>query len=444
MAGSYANRSITRNIDREMSESERNFVDKLISEIESENGSKSIDLEGVTLTNFLNDVKNRSNGIIPEIVRCRGLSSSKELKRKFGGGDSRIRLTLPNDTFNTPPVKLLSEAEQGCHVEIFGQSRVSMEPLTYWELYKSWSDTSAGITRDGAVKTDISEKISKTAFEQLTEVMLAPAHYLPANRASVMNFHGLMVSGLLSNAVPMDSRISASAQTMTGVLSDFFRELLEIDKSCRRNSRIHSDSRKDIFKVADHIESTVLRGSIVTKDTSLLHYPDFYFKPRGWRNLLPLMNASSMVSEVAPLVLYLRGLVGCGDTIIIEEPESHLHPKMQIEFTKLLALLVMSGIKTIITTHSDWVINCISNIVLRGRRDSNEDDFARICDANELSNVAVRELDVGIWSFRNLGIRSGTTVEQLEFLEPGRYSPDYEDDLMDLHNEWSGEVSRRS
>ena len=47
-----------------------------------------------------------------------------------------------------------------------------------------------------------------------------------------------------------------------------------------------------------------------------------------------------MVSELAPLVLFIRGLIQPGDTLIIEEPEAHLHPGAQTEIAATLARLV--------------------------------------------------------------------------------------------------------
>ena len=57
-----------------------------------------------------------------------------------------------------------------------------------------------------------------------------------------------------------------------------------------------------------------------------------------------------MVSELAPVVLYLRHLVQPGELLIIEEPEAHLHPGMQAAFTRELARLVTTGVRIVITT----------------------------------------------------------------------------------------------
>ena len=189
------------------------------------------------------------------------------------------------------------------------------------------------------------------------------------------------------------------------------------------------------------MESSILKGSVVVGRTKTINYPDFCYRPDGWKSELQLMNASTMVSEMTPLVLYLRYVVDEGQTLIIEEPESHLHPKMQIQLTRLLALLVQAGIKVIVTTHSDWVVSCLNNIVLRKRNESASGENLPIGQKGDVVEPALNESDVGVWAFSKSGVRSGSRVEQLQFSEPGHYRPDFDDDLLELHNEWATQAS---
>ena len=72
------------------------------------------------------------------------------------------------------------------------------------------------------------------------------------------------------------------------------------------------------------------------------------------------------VSELAPLVLFIRGLIQPGDTLIIEEPEAHLHPGAQTEIAATLARLVRAGVRVVVTTHSDWLLKEIGNLIREG------------------------------------------------------------------------------
>ena len=70
-----------------------------------------------------------------------------------------------------------------------------------------------------------------------------------------------------------------------------------------------------------------------------------------------------MVSELAPLILFLKYLVRPGDLLILEEPESHLHPAAQRQLARGIARLVNARVKVLITTHSDIIISQVNNLL---------------------------------------------------------------------------------
>ena len=137
-----------------------------------------------------------------------------------------------------------------------------------------------------------------------------------------------------------------------------------------------------------------------------------------------------MVSELAPVVLFLRGAVGRGDTLLIEEPEAHLHPAAQTRMAVALARLVRAGVRVVVTTHSDWLLKEIGNLMRAG-----ELQEAGRSPADDGPPSALRRDDVGIWLFSKDGPVSGSTVKEIPFDSiEGVEPPDYEDVAEALYN----------
>ena len=113
------------------------------------------------------------------------------------------------------------------------------------------------------------------------------------------------------------------------MLADFLEQLVGLGDSPRFD-------RNDGWDLSEKLEIEILRGKVL-ENQSATGYPIFSYRPADRKEEIPLMQASSMVSELAPVVLYLRHVVQPGDVLIIEEPESHLHPGMQAAFTRQLA-----------------------------------------------------------------------------------------------------------
>ena len=60
--------------------------------------------------------------------------------------------------------------------------------------------------------------------------------------------------------------------------------------------------------------------------------------------------------------------------LIVDEPESHLDTANQIQFTRILARLANSGVKILITTHSDYIIREVNNLIMLSSPLEDEND----------------------------------------------------------------------
>ena len=270
---------------------------------------------------------------------------------------------------------------------------------------------------------ELIETLINPVLPQLTGPLYVPAFYLPASRTGVMHSHQVVVSALVQNATTAGLRPDTGTPMLSGVLGDFLRQLIEFDRPRYRRR----GSQRDL---GTQIEEAILGGSVRIDRSETIGYPHFTYQPKGWKNALPLMNASSMVSELAPVVLYLRYMVSPDNVLIIEEPESHLHPAMQVEFTRQIAALVNAGVRLVVTTHSEWVLEELANIVQRSklpkarRKKIPQGDFA------------LRSDQVGAWLFKQKLRPKGSVVEEVKLdAETGLYPTDYDAVSAALYNE---------
>lgn len=244
-----------------------------------------------------------------------------------------------------------------------------------------------------------------------------------------MHAHNVVVTALILSASTAGLRPAARMPMLSGVLADFLEQLIEIDSvdTPINNTIDHSEG----------IENLMLGGSISIQQESHNNYPRFVYRPKDWQNDLALANASSMVSELAPVVLYLRHIVKPGNVLIVEEPESHLHPAMQVEFMRQLSALVNAGIKVIVTTHSEWLLEELANIVQRSASPKLGYDTV------QGNQIALRPDQVGAWLFEPKNRPKGSVVKEILPGDSGLYPSGYDDVSAALHNDWADMLSER-
>ena len=259
--------------------------------------------------------------------------------------------------------------------------------------------------------------------------LMSRAYYLPADRTGIMHAHKVVVSSLIGRAPMAGLGPESPLPSLSGVLADFLQILIGLRSE--RPSRLQGQRER-----ADLLEQNILSGAIRSKE-SATGYPEFLYRPDGWREDLPLMNASSMVSELAPVVLYLRHVVKPGDVLIIEEPESHLHPAMQVEFIRHLAAAVNAGVRVMLTTHSEWVLDELANLVhLSSLPESDREGIGG-------ADYALSPDDVGVWLFERKKRPKGAKVREIPFSgEYGGFASDFEPVAMGTYNDFAG-ISNR-
>ena len=79
---------------------------------------------------------------------------------------------------------------------------------------------------------------------------------------------------------------------------------------------------------------------------------------------LTLEKSSSSIRSLVHLNFYLKHIAAKGDMLMIDEPELNLHPHNQRKMAILIVMLINAGIKVMLTTHSNFFINEISNLIM--------------------------------------------------------------------------------
>ena len=210
------------------------------------------------------------------------------------------------------------------------------------------------------------------SFNEVSD-KISDIYFLPASRS------GLYVG--MSATAPLLTEFSQlryslpnmtfSIPTFSEPMSDYFLQLTSI----KVNGKV------DVFnQIAHKIEQDILKGEVVFNgDKKRLEYQE-----HGLNVNLLVTETSSMISEIAPIVAFLKYILKqeneieirhskrissifeekSRNVLFIEEPEAHLHPSVQVEMMRLFIELANNGVKIVMTTHSDFMFNELTNLIL--------------------------------------------------------------------------------
>lgn len=142
---------------------------------------------------------------------------------------------------------------------------------------------------------------------------------------------------------------------------------------------------------------SVLHGEIKIKDSEMV-----YVMPDGE---IPITAAAASVKELAPFSLMIqKGVLG-RYSILFEEPESHLHPEMQIQVADLLAWALSLHSHIQITSHSDYVLRRLNDLIrlnILKQRMNDDERFRKYCSEHGFdASITIDPSIVGAYFFEN-------------------------------------------
>lgn len=221
-------------------------------------------------------------------------------------------------------------------------------------------------------------------FTNVMGTHIGKVYFLPASRSGIysgMSAFSSIIAELSKNKAMLTRKIELPG--ISEPISDYFLML----------SNIKTRENDEFSPVYLKIEDDILHGTVkFNRSRNTLVYI-----PEGLQHEFEMTEVSSMVSEISPIVAFLKYIVGtstknqkarkASPVVFIEEPEAHLHPKNQIKLITLFAQLHKLGIKIVVSSHSNYIFNKLNNLLLKG--DITPENYSAILlQANESGSVS--------------------------------------------------------
>ena len=234
-------------------------------------------------------------------------------------------------------------------------------------------------------------------------------HYLPAGRSGLLNAWTDVVKLRIQLERERLGLPSIGSPSLDGVALDFISSLAGVlgDRPRYRGRYLglvdpFMRHDPDAIGPAKSLLQELMEGTISAEGDEIVPT----LKYRQGDRAIAIRHASSMVADLAPLAIWIDRLIAPGDLLIVDEPESHLHPEAIRLVARVLIRLANSGVRVVCATHSSVLLHEISNCVLRDATAAEAERGYTDHDRLAVDNLAVH-------SFKRRASDGVTQVEQV-------------------------------
>lgn len=257
--------------------------------------------------------------------------------------------------------------------------------------------------------------------------------YIPAERIGLNVFRTQLNESKLDTLDAMSSLIQFNnikgniskndfrKETLQKVINVFSEQSTSYPKPI--NDYLKYINAIDIYGTSEENESAsfirekILNGKFnINSSNNQTFFRLKYGNKRYKKDLIPIQVTSSSIKSMYGLDHLLDHIDKYKKNfILIDEPEMNLHPENQLQVAELLNKMIQSGLNIIISTHSDFLLRKVQNLILKNQLDDLE---------------GLNEKNVSLYEFKD------RTINKINILEDDVIFDNFNSTIEMLENEY--------
>lgn len=357
------------------------------------------------------DLRNFITKILPDIFQIITSNTQENLSKIFASTSINANITI-----EAGPIVF---SEDKNYMEYFSSADNMLNIITY-----------DGKTERSAISSeykDISEYMVDSLYVYiilcLDNILKKRTYFFPAERTAI----NLFAKHITSTKADIKDELDA----------DVIKGLTDVELGRRLRSQVKAAPKypysiRDYINFVNNFKTGSEEGrfsSIAKSIENILAGGELYldefsqpkFIPKGLSSSLEIHLSSSLVKSLSYLILYLKYVAKEGDRVIIDEPELNLHPGLQISLARIIVHMVNEGLRVVISTHSDYLIKELNNLIQLNDLYQKEEHRAFVINKGYNEREIIDKLLVGAYFLQN------GNIERINLDEDGLVVPTIND-----------------
>jgi predicted ATPase len=275
--------------------------------------------------------------------------------------------------------------------------------------------------------------ISNVFFKCIFQNMFHDTFLLPAERTGLNLFYqelnlnrNALINHLQKSKInPMEVIKDLIVSKYPQPIADYI-EFLNDTINLKKN-------KSDLRELNTALHNKIIKGKYQVSGDGISFLPyKVGFKGNHHQSKIDLHMASSTVKTFFSLEFYLEHMATKGAYLIIDEPELNLHPDNQRKTARLIARIINAGVNIIISTHSDYIIRELNNLIILNDEFASKDKLMK--KHGYVKNELLSKDDVHSYLLKN------GSVEQMDITSTDGIIAKTFDDVINKLNDSSDDI----